>query len=215
MNLITQKIAVAPMLDYPFNHIVIEDIFPKEFYASLTKELENCKFSEMYNINMFPVKDTQTFDSISSALFEETIHFLESDEFSQCLMRKFRIDENYLSKAALQKHGGDYYIRPHKDIKEKLVTWQIYIPLKELDAKAGTNLCVPKESAEFESENRRHQDWHNFEEVKLIPYKANTLFAFAPNEKSWHSVNMKGIYDDRTVLRGFVFKDTQKVRELI
>ena len=199
-----QKIRSAEILNDPYPHIIVDDVL--DDFDSLMEELPKCEFSYFENLTCFPVINTETLVRSSSKLFSDLVDHFCNKEVENCFKEKFGVTQPSYSAAALQRHTKNYRIPPHRDVGCKIITWMIYFKTEGVGEGAGTNLCVIKEGCEnLLNPNEEHKKWKWFDVVKRVPCKSNTMFAFAPSEISWHSVNMRKIHEGRTTLRGFVF----------
>lgn len=130
---------------------------------------------------------------------------------------------------SLHKDPVGYEISPHVDNPAKIVTFLWYIG-SDVGTPSGTLLCRPKpdvdvaaldqgdyEAARKEGRTGLWMDWKLFDIVKEVG-GANVLFAFAPNEISFHAVRVSGADGarERTVVRGFIasqgYNDTRLLK---
>jgi hypothetical protein len=136
---------------------------------------------------------------------------------------------NYTCTFACNKDLEHYEISPHVDNPAKLVTFLLYVD-DDWERPCGTLLCRRRQgspttpASDRSYESARHagrsglwMDWDDFEVVKTIA-GPNVLFAFAPNDISYHAVRFnadvtKPTLRARTVIRGFVarkgYRDTR------
>ena len=76
------------------------------------------------------------------------------------------------------RHG--FWLKPHKDIKEKLMSMLVYAnPYGESES-IGTDI--------YDSD---------LKVVKTIPYRHNIGYLFAPGDKTWHGLEKKEIKKER------------------
>jgi len=146
---------------------------------------------------------------------------LNSEDFKSAILHKFRSTiQKRLQNPRLIDGLGEriqfnvdfffdlpgYAVEPHCDMPTKLVSMLLYFPSKYQTEQvtAGTSIFRPTctdckifpEDAAVRLSMRRNK---NYTEVKRVPYKANTMFAFAPCTSSWHGVH------SRTVNRRVLF----------
>jgi len=85
-----------------------------------------------------------------------------------------------------------FWLQPHKDMKEKLMTMQLYVNLAGESAELGTELYDA-----------------GLERVKTIPYRNNTGYMFAAGADTWHGLEKKTVVKERrSVLINYVTFET-------
>mgnify|MGYP007059397261 CR=1 FL=1 len=88
------------------------------------------------------------------------------------------------------RHG--FWLKPHKDIKEKLMSMLVYVNAVGESEDLGTDI--------FDAELNK---------VKTIPYRNNLGYMFAPGENTWHGFEKKQIQKERrSVLINYVTFET-------
>ena len=93
---------------------------------------------------------------------------------------------------------GDFWLEPHLDIKEKLLTFLIYLSKDPDSSKWGTTIY------------NRDLSFHS-----KAPYKSNMGLMFMAGEDTWHGVpkqNIQGIR--KNLIINFVTKDWKSINEL-
>lgn len=92
------------------------------------------------------------------------------------------------------RHG--FWLKPHKDIREKLMSMLVYCNPHDESEDLGTDI--------YDSDLNR---------VKTIPYRDNLGYLFAPGENTWHGFEKKEIRRERrSILINYVtFKTDWKV----
>jgi hypothetical protein len=120
------------------------------------------------NINEFPAIEHLVDDLMSV----ETIQLVES-------MIERDLSDAYLRVEVIADRTG-FWLKPHKDIKEKLMSMLLYInPFGESE-ELGTDI---------------YDD--NLKIVKTIPFRNNFGYMFAPGAKTWHGLEKKEIQKER------------------
>ncbi len=76
-----------------------------------------------------------------------------------------------------------FWLEPHKDIKEKLMSMQLYVNVLGESESLGTDM--------YDSEHRV---------VKTIPYRNNHGYMFAAADDTWHGLRKKPIAKERRSL---------------
>jgi hypothetical protein len=122
----------------------------------------------------------------------------------------------YACVFALHQDPPGYEISPHVDNPAKIVTFLLYLD-DDAGRPCGTMLCRPRPgtetamasagyaSARQEGRSGLWLDWDKFDVVKEVG-GPNVLFAFAPNDISYHAVRVPTLMPRRvrTVVRGFI-----------
>lgn len=85
-----------------------------------------------------------------------------------------------------------FWLEPHKDIKEKLMSMQLYVNLVDEPENVGTDFYDASKKV-----------------VKTIPYRNNTGYLFAASTDTWHGLEKKTIEKERrSVLINYVTFET-------
>jgi hypothetical protein len=101
------------------------------------------------------------------------------------------LSDAYLRVEVIADRKG-FWLKPHKDIKEKLMSLLVYVNLVGESDELGTDI---------------YDDDLNV--VKTIPYRNNIGYLFAPGEKTWHGLEQKTIQKERrSVLINYVTFET-------
>ncbi len=222
---VIKKINDAPIIETPYKHIMISDIFPDEFYDTL---LDHIPSTSTYTLKpkyggkqTMTLNDFDILDDEKKLFWEQIYAFLRSGDFANILLKKFNVSKNGVSDLFLHKDLENFEIRPHCDVFSKLITYMFYLPKDSSLPQLGTQMLVPNDGyvkASGEDE-RKHQDWENFTTVKIAEYIPNSFFAFAPNENSFHAIKVnfpENSTKERDTIRGFVFdKDAKDYPEYL
>ena len=207
-----QRIMNAPVIEYPYPHILIDEVFPKWFYDELIKNIQGIK--EYTAKPKYPGKKTLTLDNFDNLeeekrnFWEKMDKWIKSDGFAELLLDKYSIKKKGYSDYFLHKDLEDYEVKPHIDVRSKLVTYLFYFPKDDSLADLGTSVLKPKPGVKIQS-TTKHQDWENFDIVKKSNYIPNSFFSFSPCENSFHAVKIRfppeNRIKERDTIRGFVF----------
>ncbi|MDA0589995.1 MAG: hypothetical protein O2820_18635 [Planctomycetota bacterium] len=101
------------------------------------------------------------------------------------------LSDAYLRVEVIADRKG-FWLKPHKDIKEKLMSLLVYVNLVGESEELGTDI---------------YDDDLNV--VKTIPYRNNIGYLFAPGDKTWHGLEQKTIQKERrSVLINYVTFET-------
>ena len=77
-----------------------------------------------------------------------------------------------------------FWLKPHKDIKEKLMTMMVWANPYNENENLGTDLYD-----------------NNFEVVKTVKYKDNSGYFFSSGEDTWHGLELKEIIKERRCIQ--------------
>ena len=123
------------------------------------------------NIGRFPALGKL----VDELLAPETVHHV-----GQLVERDLRAA--YLRVEVIVDRKG-FWLLPHKDIREKLMSMLLYVNLVGESESLGTDL--------YDS---------SLNVVKTVPYRNNTGYMFAPGTDSWHGLEKKVIVAERRSL---------------
>ena len=117
-------------------------------------------------------------------------------QFEKMLQRD--LSDAYLRVEAIADVDG-FWLKPHKDIKEKLMSMLVYVNVWGEAEELGTDI---------------YDDDLNV--VKTIPYRNNLGYLFAPGDNTWHGLEKKKISTvRRSILINYVtFETCWKVPDL-
>jgi hypothetical protein len=106
------------------------------------------------------------------------------------LLKKYGIDEKSITHDELLYVHDEtgYELKPHTDVREKIVSVLIYLPDDDSISHAGTNILVPKEKGfkSFENVIINENKFNIYKTAKFIP---NNIFSFVRSDCSFHSVS--------------------------
>lgn len=127
--------------------------------------------------------------------------FTNSDEFGNCLKRKFGIDENIKTniETGIRKYLTGYEISPHPDIRKKCLTYMLNINTDARAEHEQIHTHVLRFKKEFEyiykswenstSIERCWVPWHWAETVSTVS-KNNSIIIFNPSYNTLHGVKL-------------------------
>ncbi len=194
------KIAAAPVISSPCDHIHLESIFPASFYQLLISNLPDIKYykDQVHSDAMMPDgrsarrrfeltdSNIRKLPPAQRAFWTEALRQLKSEEiqkrflraFDRVLRQRFKqgLDKvDIYQRAVLFKDIGGYKISVHADNLEKVITSQFYLPKDDSQLHLGTSFHERLPNGEFKK-------------VKTLPFAPNSGYAFPVTDQSWHSV---------------------------
>jgi hypothetical protein len=201
----------AWIVQEPYPHYYLENIFPSDYYRSLLKHLPD---SSVYQ-NLYEVTDLKLdhFRNRYQRDFNDgwTDHLPDEirgfwTDFNQWFMGP-RLAQTVLNtfaeplrtrfgahplpevsvEAQLIRHRAGYFLGPHSDLYSKLVVVLFYLPQDESARRLGTSIYRPKNPG-FSCANSTHYPFDDFVRVETAPYKPNSVLAFLRSDRSFHGL---------------------------
>jgi hypothetical protein len=209
------KIANAPILNFPFPHLYIENIFSDDFYSKIQENLpeteEMTSMPDLYSdtaplskykdrlIVDFALeesmkkirKNKREFWTSFEKNFSENIGNLLRLKLKNYLDLRFQYLENvsFTHQMLIVNDKKNYLLGPHTDKPNKVISVLIYLPKDRSQIETGTSLYVPKDSnsldKRFPSQHYSHDKFHK---VITIPFIPNSAFCFLKTNNSYHGV---------------------------
>lgn len=94
---------------------------------------------------------------------------------------------NLRREMLLMRDGAGYHLPPHTDSPSKVVSVLFYLPEDDAHAHAGTVLYAAKDPA-LSHPGGPYLDRGDFDPVKTLPFRRNTLVAFPKSSICFHGV---------------------------
>ena len=207
------QIANAPMREYPYAHIYVENVFPDDFYAALranwpdpsalvsiaeTGRVPKGAYPERFVLPFKPAgidkltEDRRAFWSEFAGWFL-TARFLTAmiDKFERYVRQRFG-DEfhrryGFEVDSLIVRDMTNYSIGPHTDAPHRLLSMLFYCPDDDRCKHLGTSIYAPIDP-DFRCKGGPHYPHQLFQKVRTMEYKPNSLFAFIKNDRSFHGV---------------------------
>ena len=115
----------------------------------------------------------------------ELIQDLRDKEVIGCIQEKIKKDlKNSFIRIEYIADRKGFWLKPHLDIKEKLMTMMLFINTYDESEKLGTDFYDT-----------------NMKLVKTIPYKHNSGYFFASGHNTWHGLEKKEIKIERRCMQ--------------
>jgi hypothetical protein len=222
------QVSNAPMREYPYPHIYVENVFPADFYAQLranwpdASALVSIPETGRVSKGMYAERFVLPFNADGIMKLPEerrefwiefgnwfmTSHFLGSmvAKFDRYVRERFG-DEVYRysfeADSLVVRDLTNYAIGPHTDAPHRLLSMLFYCPHDDSMKHLGTSIYVPLDR-EFRCEGGPHYPHNRFQKVMTMEYKPNSLCAFFKNDHSFHGVEP---ISDRDVQRDVLLYD--------
>lgn len=209
-------IAAAPRRNWPFPHIVVENIFPPDFYHLLanavpapdrfksltetgrvsgvaaTDPYSNRRIIEMSRPRpeLLPEQHRDLWAGFLDWLMGKPFGLFMLQQFGSHVSRRFgdKFNQIRLYQDLMLVHDTtDYALGPHTDAPQKVVVMLFYLPLDAAHPELGTALYVPRAEG-MTCDGNRHHPREGFLRVATVPYKPNTMVAFFKTARSFHGV---------------------------
>lgn len=227
INYTLQKVLEAEINPSPFPHVYIQNFYHPRMYNCLMLNLPTQKNSSwMPDLSSERPRKYITFHSLSKESVQSNLDGLISARFWSAYAEKLAYSQQ-LADAFIQKFlpvlklrtsfakqlkgsyswttnlvrdgGPKYYINPHPDGPNKLVSTLFYLAKDEKNIAYGTGLFT---FAGLEKGTKKRL-YKLFKNVQYIP---NSLLAYAPCHDSFHGVNRGTVRegDVRNTIQGFI-----------
>ena len=200
---VIDRIMSTPLIEQPFPHIYLKDVFSDSFYAELLKNLEvpYIPISEARDIAGYPERSVH---DPKSDFWQALDGKMRDGRLKSALCAKLgRYAPTFRDETLLIKDIAGYNIGPHTDSPHKVLTAIFYLPKDDSMPEAGTSIYVPKQRG-VQCAGERHYFFEDFNRVSTMPYVPNSMFAFLKNTVSFHGVEPHDgtrntlLYDIRT-----------------
>ena len=221
------KVANAPIRLFPYPHILVDDVFPHDYYrlirdnlppSSAFKSLKSLgRVSENYpdTRSVLPLtpddvgglaEPYRTFwDGFARWLLGGSFGGVVLQKFAPLLAQRFAdpVAVDYQHESLIVQDRTNYSLAPHTDSPSKVISFLFYLPADAAMPHLGTSMYVPKDPA-FTCAGGPHHAFENFERLLTVPYKPNTLFGFMKTPNAFHGVEPIA---DRDVERALLLYD--------
>lgn len=210
------RVGNAPVQSYPFPHLFVRDVFPREYYAELLrlfpapqffKPLAEARGTQGYPERSILALSPESLGALpepARAFWSELSRWFTGGSFGRLLIDKFAssLGERFKDAPAVEMFGeallvedrARYALGPHTDHPSKVLSMLFYLPPDESQAHLGTSIYVPKDP-EFSCEGGAHHDFGLFERMITMPFLPNSLFAFVKTSRSFHGVEPVADHD--------------------
>jgi len=205
------RIANAPMLEFPYPHLYVRDVFPEDYYAQLRANLPSSpQFRTLNSLGrvtedypearlVVPLtrEHTEGLEPERRAFWQELGGWMLGQAFGQLMIAKFGAylqhrfkdlrAQSFYDEALIVRDRTQYVLGPHTDATSKVLSFLFYLPPDASMAHLGTSLYVPRKPG-FTCPGGPHHDFELFRRMHTMEYLPNTLFAFMKTPDSFHGV---------------------------
>lgn len=222
---ICNAIAIAPVLSDPFEHCIIDNVFPPDVLDRVRQlwptEQELRPIEESGRVEVpedqrgkrrvifFNKDEFSRLESNRREFWRYTVWPLISNErFRSTLIEKFadiikpRIADGtkVVVDALIVSDRTAYRIGPHTDSPRRLVSLLFYLPENSDQTVLGTSLYRPRKDG-FTDEGGPHLPFEDFVREKTVDFIPNRLVLFPKTNRCFHGVEPVAIPDaDRRLL---------------
>lgn len=124
---------------------------------------------------------------IFAGMLISTFHNVLLERFGDALEHPSFFEQRMRGAMMLNKHDPEYYLGPHTDRFEKIVTCVFFMPEREGLDHLGTTLYAPKTPG-FTCRGTVHHDPAGFIKSETMPFRPNSAFIFARSDVLFHGV---------------------------
>ena len=196
------KIREAPILQEPFPHIYVTDVFHPWMYAQMAETLpDNYRpIEEIRGTKGYPERYV---GKPEGPLWTDLQNFMMCGALRDVFEEKFGLPRSSNDETVMIRDLPGYKIGPHSDSPKKALSALFYMPKDASHTDQGTSLYTPKEKG-FTCKGTEHYPFEMFDKVKTMPFLPNSLFAFPKSEVSFHGV------EPSTIVRDVLLYDLKK-----
>jgi len=205
------RVANAPILMYPFPHILVHDVFPDSFYHEMRVHLPppaaykslkamgrvGSAYPEERVVIPLTPPEVAALDEPYRSFWDQTARWLLGGSFGTILLRKFspllaqRFDNlasmEFDHEALIIQDRTNYKLGPHTDTPAKVLSLLFYLPPDDSKSHLGTSIYLPRDPS-FTCDGSSHYRFEGFHRLLTMPYVRNTLFAFMKTPNAFHGV---------------------------
>jgi len=210
------KIGNTPILNFPFPHFYVENIFPDDFYSKIQENLldtnEMTSMAEIYSdkpglasykdrlVMDFTMEESiqkirqgkrEFWESFGENFSRGAFSNLLQSKFKRFLDMRFQYLENVSFRHEMQliNDKKNYTLGPHTDKPSKVISVLFYLPKDLKQKETGTSIYMPKDPNKLNKKLPHvHYPHENFNKVTTIPFVPNSAFCFIKTNNSFHGV---------------------------
>lgn len=209
-------IEASKVYSTPWPYMYIENVFDPFFYEKMIDCLPNKDLypsdelyysaKEVYR-HAFSIENAKKYGAQIHEISEKLRVQFNSSEILDVLKKKFPASinqpwtdsSNVYARAVFTYDKPGYDLKPHTDVIQKVFTFLFYMPKDHVETLEGTTLLVPKLKG-FTSNGYGQYRLDDFNIVKTLPFRPNSLLIFHRTNLSWHC-KLKSQYANRYMLQ--------------
>ena len=178
------RLESAEIKDSPYKHTYITRAFPQDYYESMLKFLPP---DESYTDRTFDNRAmVRAYDL--GGFWQGLSIWMTKQNVLRAVLDLFELKPSTIKiDVRLVRDSRGYKIKPHTDIKSKLLSLLFYLAPDETQPGGGTTVMVPKDRS-FTSDGLSRYPFEDFENVYTAPFLPNTMFGFPRSPVSFHGV---------------------------
>lgn len=217
------KIGNGQVMNFPFPHMYLENIFPLKIYEAILNNLPESNKLEViskkrpvkgYNerfVFCFDDESLLNLDNEKRIFWKEFKNGMLSKNLMNFFLSKFmpyissrfqnqNIQQlKFNSELLLIQDTMNYKIGPHTDSPKKVISFLFYLPKDNSQKELGTSIYMPKDF-NFKSNGGPHHPRENFEKITTMPFLPNSLFCFPKTDNCFHGVEKIATDEKRWLL---------------
>lgn len=175
------RLMAADVVEKPYPHIYLTRCFPEYYYEQMLKELPP---DEAYTDRTFENRIMCRTAELSG-FWQELNDWMLTRKTIDAVLNVFNKTGPVKADVRLVRDKEGYRIKPHTDIKSKLISLLFYLPKEDSDG--GTSILIPKKEG-FTSDGLKRFEFEDFIKVYTAPFSRNTMFGFPRADNSFHGV---------------------------
>jgi hypothetical protein len=215
---VRQAILGAPLRTDPSPYVLVEDVFSAPFYETMLRLFPDKSAFTPWQHTGVPPEFFGTYERRGQLVLPDGSKRLPPDQqefwnglsaylcapdFARLLLARFEdhyrrqfgsafeasgFAESLRPGLVVNRHEPDYYLGPHTDRHEKVVTCVFYMPEREGLDHLGTTIYRPLEAG-MRCRGLFHHDPARFERIATTPFRPNSMLIFARTDVFFHGVH--------------------------
>ena len=205
------QIANSPVRMFPFPHVYVRDVFPREYYEEIRNNIPAKEvfstlnalgrvgkdYSESRFVLPLTPNDLGAVAEPARRFWGGCAEWILGGDFGRVMVAKFgefvqqRLGDlgrmRFHDEALLVQDYTSYSLGPHTDSPKKVMSLLFYLPADDTRSHLGTSLYVPKDPG-FHCAGGSHHPFELFRRVCTLPYIPNALLAFPKGSNTFHGV---------------------------
>jgi hypothetical protein len=205
-------IDAAPLLTTPYEHMVVEDVLPRETYDLLLEAIppevyfdgaDRIKRNLRFPMEVGPALSADAWGFFDAVIARQVIRPAVLERFRGPLDRHFdsmfgpafRERAHALPQAVsggrLMLRRAGYHLGPHRDPKHSMLTCLLYLARPGDSETFGTQIFSVADDGDagYKQTYYPEQDGKRCELVKVVPFKANSMLVFL-NSRGAHGATI-------------------------